>query len=170
MANSFKIGKPVIFFASAFHFSCFLRIFAQETLNQYFITMKRIVTTIFLAFGLSLAVMAQCGNVTLLSGCVGACGNSYFATYTVTASDVGPNGVGIFCLAATSNSLCPSHDAVGTLQRNLGPVQSGSLDEGDVLRVRARVGDVLTVTVNTVQVDPNIFCFWFGETHFALTR
>jgi hypothetical protein len=132
--------------------------------------MKRIVTTLFLAFGLSLAIMAQCGTVTLLSGCVGACGTSYSATYTVQPGDVGPNGVGVFCLGATSNSLCPSHDAVGTLRRNLGPIQVGRLDEGDVLFVRGRVGDVLSVTVNTVQVDPNIFCFWFGETHFALMR
>lgn len=132
--------------------------------------MKSILAMLMLAFGLSLSVAAQCGNVTLLSGCVGACGMSYSASYTVQPGDVGPDGVGLFCLAATSNSLCPNHDAQAVLVRNGTSVQTGNLDEGDVLSMKGLVGHVFTIYVNAVQVNDKVDCIWLGETHFSFTR
>lgn len=132
--------------------------------------MKTIIAILALAFGLSLATKGQCGTVTLLSGCVGACGGSYSATYIVTAGDVGPTGVGVFCLSATSNSLCPSHDAVAVVQRNSNPKRTAILSDGESMRFKVLAGDVITVTVDAVFVDPNINCVWFGETHFSLMR
>lgn len=124
---------------------------------------------IVMAFALSFAAMGQCGSTAVLSGCVGACGASYSASYTVTPSDVGPYGVATFCLAATSNSLCPSHNAYATLRKNNNRAINGNLDEGDVLSLKAVVGDVLYVTVDAVEVN-DIQCVWLGETHFSLTR
>jgi hypothetical protein len=131
--------------------------------------MKTFFAILVLALGFGFSASAQC-TVPVLTGCVGACGASYSATYTVTAADVGPLGVALFCLGATSNSLCPSDNAYATLQRNSGPILTGNLNLGDVLKLKARAGDVLTVTVTDVFVDPSISCFWLGETHFALSR
>lgn len=125
---------------------------------------------VVLAFGLSFTAAAQCGTESLLKGCVGACGMSYIDSYTVTAADVGPGGVGYFCLSATSNSLCPSHNAEAKLAVNGNGVDGGNLNLGDVLWAKAEVGDVLTVVVDAVFVDPNINCIWFGETEFALMK
>ena len=132
--------------------------------------MKTLFLTLSLIIGLSFAAMGQCGNVTILSGCVGACGTSFTATYTVQPGDVGANGVGYFCLSATSNSLCPSHNAAAVLDRNASDPRTGNLDLGDVVWHKALVGDVLDVQVNTVLVFPKISCFWFGETQFSLMR
>jgi hypothetical protein len=131
--------------------------------------MKLFFATLIMALGLGLTASAQC-SVPVLSGCVGNCGASYTATYVVTPADVFPTGVAIFCLRATSTSLCPSDDAIGTLRRNLGPIRTGRLDEGDILKVKAVAGDVLSVTVTDVVVDPSIACFWLGETYFELAR
>jgi hypothetical protein len=131
--------------------------------------MKTLFATLILALGFGISASAQC-SVPVLSGCVGACGSGFTATYTVTPADVFPNGVAIFCLGATSNSLCPSDNAYATLQRNSGPIRTGNLNLGDVLKVKALAGDVLTVTVKDIVVDPSINCFWLGETHFDLAR
>lgn len=132
--------------------------------------MKSILAMLMLAFGLSLSVAAQCGNVTLLSGCVGACGMTYSASYTVQPGDVGANGVAVFCLGATSNSLCPNHDAQAVLVRNGTSTQTGNLDEGDVLSMKGTVGQVFTITVNAVQVNDKVDCIWLGETQFSFMR
>ena len=132
--------------------------------------MKTLVLTLFLAFGLSFAAMSQCGNVTILSGCVGACGTSFTASYTVQPGDVGANGVGYFCLSATSSTLCPSHNAAAVLDRNAGDPRTGNLNLGDVVWHKALVGDVLDVQVDAVFVTPKINCIWFGETQFSLMR
>ncbi len=132
--------------------------------------MKTFFAVLLLTVGLSMSAMAQCGTYTLLSGCVGACGTSYSASYTVTASDVGPSGVGVFCLGATSNSLCPTDNAYATLTRNGVSSQSGNLNLGDVLAMKARVNDVFTITVTDVFVSPSVDCFWQGETQFSFMR
>jgi hypothetical protein len=131
--------------------------------------MKTIFASLLLVLCFSATVSAQC-SVPVVTGCVGACGATFTATYTVTPADVFPTGVAVFCLGATSNSLCPSDRAVATLRRNLGPISTGNLDQGDVLKRKAVAGDVLTITVTDVLVDPSISCFWLGETHFALSR
>jgi hypothetical protein len=132
--------------------------------------MKKILVLMVLSLVVTFSLKAQCGTTALLSGCVGACGSSYTASYTVTAADVGPFGVGVFCLYATSNSLCPSDIAYATLQRNGNLVGAGDISNGAVLACKATVGMVLTVTVYDIFVNPNINCFWQGETHFSLFR
>ncbi|HEX2898675.1 MAG TPA: hypothetical protein VHS96_03040 [Bacteroidia bacterium] len=132
--------------------------------------MRTFITLIVLAFGLSFAGMAQCGTNSLIKDCVGACGMSYTGTYTVTPSDVGPDGVGLFCLSATSNSLCPSHHAFATVQRNGGGISTANLDLGEIILRKGLVGDVFTITVDAVFFDPNINCVWLGETEFAFSR
>jgi hypothetical protein len=131
--------------------------------------MKTLFAILFLAFGLSLAVNAQCGNVTLLTGCVGACGSSWTASYTVQPGDVGPNGVGYFCLSATSSSLCPSHNAAASMTR-LGTTNTGNLNLGDVIWTKALVGDVIDLKVDEVFVNPKINCIWQGQTDFSFMR
>lgn len=131
--------------------------------------MKTIFASLLLVLCFSATVSAQC-SVPVVTGCVGACGATFSYTYTVTPADVFPTGVAVFCLAATSNTLCPSDRAVASLSRNFGPAIFGNLDQGDVLKRKAVAGDILTITVRDIVVDPSISCFWLGETHFALSR
>lgn len=125
-----------------------------------------------LVFGFALTSMApSCGSTAVLSGCVGACGSSYSASYTVQASDIPPYAdVAEFCLAATSNSLCPSDNAFATMRVNNGRQITGNLNLGDVLSMKAAAGDVIYITVTDVFVNPKVQCIWLGETHFSLTR
>jgi hypothetical protein len=131
--------------------------------------MKTLFAMFLVVFGLSISAMAQCGNVTLLTGCVGACGSSWTASYTVQPGDVGPNGVGYFCLGATSNSLCPSHNAAASLIIN-GTTYTGNLNLGDVVWTKGVVGDVIDLQVDEVFVSPKINCFWQGQTDFSFMR
>lgn len=132
--------------------------------------MKRLFAVMVLTLLVALSAQAQCGSNVSTSGCVGACGTSYAISYTVTSADLPSGGVGIFCLLATSNSLCASHNAYATMDRNGGTPQTGNLDQGAILSFKGRIGDVFNITVNTVLVNPNIDCFWFGETQFALVH
>ena len=133
--------------------------------------MKTLLAFLMLTMGIALTSSAQCGTTAVLSGCVGACGNFYSASYTVQASDI-PAGqeVAEFCLAATSNSLCPSHNAFATMRKGLSNRNmTGNLNLGDVLSVKAKAGEVIYITVRTVQAS-NVVCVWAGETHFSLTK
>ena len=110
--------------------------------------MKTLLAFLVLTLGITLTSAAQCGSTAVLSGCVGACGTNYTASYTVQASDI-PAGqeVAEFCLAATSNSLCPSHNAFATMRKGLANRNmTGNLNQGDVLSLKAQAGDVIYIT------------------------
>lgn len=93
------------------------------------------------------------------------------ARYTVTTADVAAsNGnVANFCLLATSSSLCANTSAAVTVERN-GPDHSGDLNNGDIVAVSAKEGDVLTITVTLEPRSNNIDCIRLGDTRFALVR
>ena len=106
----------------------------------------------------------------VVKGCVGECGASFNASHVVTQEDVDRTrlGIAVFCLKATTSSLCPNTGAFFELEKNGQPVWKGDLAAGDKGFVAGEVGDVVTVNVRLVPKPNDIVCIRLGETQFKL--
>lgn len=124
----------------------------------------------FLAMGLfSIHSFAQCAGE-LAQGCVGACGGTSTISYVITAQDVATSSNGKFatiCLSTLANSLCPNTGAAAkvTVGRK---TMNVDLSKGGNTLIRAKAGDVITVSAYLYSTNFEIYCIWLGELTYGL--
>ena len=116
----------------------------------------------------------------VLRGCVGECGNPFMADHVVSAEDVASsfrNNHASFCLQLDQSvtNLCPSEDIRYQLSVN-GRVQaSGELGyafgdtlSSDLITVKAKEGDLVTVELEHFLDNSNIVCLVLGNAYLDL--
>lgn len=94
----------------------------------------------------------------LLSGCVGACGNTFSGSFTAPATRT-------YKFRATS-SLCPSNQATAAIFVNGALVWFGVIGNGTGFGFNASAGDNVAVFATNSVVNPAISCIWLGEVKF----
>ena len=116
----------------------------------------------------------------VVRACVGECGNPFIEGHVVSAEDVAASfrkKHASFCLQLDQSvtNLCPSEDIRYRLSVN-GRVQaSGELGYGfgdellpDLISVKAKEGDLVTVELEHFLDHPNIVCLVLGNAYLDL--
>jgi hypothetical protein len=103
-----------------------------------------------------------CGSP-LITGCIGACGAPFLASYRVVEN-------GAYCFTTTGSSLCPNTGAVVTIYLNGELELKEDMTYGIFHLIRAKEGDVIRIEANLFGIDNSIVCPWLGELYFELGR
>ena len=116
----------------------------------------------------------------VLSACVGECGNPFIGSHVVTAEDVQSSAKmnhASFCLTIDqeTTSLCPSEDIRYQLSVNGKVTKSGELGYGfgdapsGLIRLKVKEGELVTVELEHFFDHLNIACIVLGDANLDLT-
>lgn len=100
-----------------------------------------------------------CG-ATILSGCVGACGNGFSTSVVAPVS-------GLYCFDAVS-SLCPTNGAKATVQVGSSTIFVGDVSGGTSFGFWATAGQTIGVRAELFDKKTDIVCVWLGNVNITV--
>jgi len=114
-------------------------------------------------------VVSACQSWTpVASGCVGACANPSFISFTNSPCT---SIVSNFCLTTDASSLCTSHDAYARVFVNGNVVAGGNITTvGSAISFSALCGDNISVIAVASPNGSGISCVWLGDLNYSLRR
>lgn len=102
-----------------------------------------------------------CGS-TILSGCVGTCGNGFSTSVVAPVS-------GFYCFDAVS-SLCPTNGAKARVQVGSNTIFLGDVSGGTSFGFWAAAGQTIGVRAELFDKKSDIVCVWLGNVNITVRQ